>query len=175
MNSLDLLVQNYFYLNHTPTVTQFMYVLSGLFDPSLPIISVILFSALLVYLVRGVEHSWLFVLAMITGWVSVYILKYLFDVNRPLDGVVVGFGQSFPSGHTTIATVFFVMIMYLFRPYLRGFLGAVLNFFCVACILAVGFSRIYLGVHWMSDVLAGLCLGVLISYASIKVFKKLTL
>lgn len=175
MHNLDLLVQNYFYLNHTPDLTQFMYILSGLFDPSLAIVSAIFFCAVLIYLTRGQKFSILFVSTLVFGFAVVHFLKDFIGTSRPEDGIVSAMGQSFPSGHTTIATIFFVMIAYIFRQYTRGFWGHFLNIFCFTCILLVGFSRIYLGVHWLSDVLGGIGLGAALSYTSIKVFKKIPL
>lgn len=174
MQSIDLFVHNYFYLNHSAWLTQVMYLITGLFNPSVPVILMLIFSALLIYLVKGRKLTTLFVFSLCLAWICVYLLKQFFDVTRPLDGVVSAFGQSFPSGHTTIATVYFVMIMHIFRHHFRVFGGVVLNFLCIAGIALIAFSRIYLGVHWVSDILAGIVLGVAISYISIKIFKKLS-
>lgn len=175
MQSFDLFIQNYFYLNHSAGITQFMYIVTGLFDPSLSVAFLIFFSSLLVYLVKGKRFSLLFLFSIILGLASVYVFKQFFDISRPLGGVITAFGQSFPSGHATLATIYFVMIMYIFRHQFKGVWQLILNIFCVAGILVVAFSRVYLGVHWTSDVLAGMFLGLLISYISIKIFKKQTL
>lgn len=174
MHSFDLLVQNYFELNHSTWLTQAMYLVTGLFDPSILIILVFLFSGLFIYLIKGKNEATLFLFALVLGWLSVYILKQFFDINRPVGGVITALGQSFPSGHATIATAYFVMIMRVFRHHFRGFWGAVLNSFCIAAIFLIAFSRVYLGVHWVSDVLAGIVLGVSISYISTKIFKKVS-
>ncbi|OUR88550.1 hypothetical protein A9Q81_23425 [Gammaproteobacteria bacterium 42_54_T18] len=69
---------------------------------------------------------------------------------------------SFPSGHTAIIIVFMGMLLLLSRnrlslqAYKRGILASTLICVLVAC------SRLYLGVHWISDIVAGTCLGVMI-------------
>lgn len=70
---------------------------------------------------------------------------------------------SFPSGHTLAATVIFGMIAYFLTKSVRLRLNKFLIFLIYAItVVAVGLSRIYLGVHYPSDVVASLLLGALI-------------
>lgn len=88
------------------------------------------------------------------------VLKFIIQRPRPdvsLRLVDIG-GFSFPSGHSMAAMAFFGLLVWLVwhrvrGPRLRTGLCALL---CIA-IVAVGFSRVYLGVHYASDVIAGLC------------------
>lgn len=68
---------------------------------------------------------------------------------------------SFPSGHTLNATVLAAMVAYVdcFTVQTR-WARAVTTLACVAFPLLVGASRVYLGQHWLTDVLAGLLLGL---------------
>jgi undecaprenyl-diphosphatase len=67
---------------------------------------------------------------------------------------------SFPSGHTLFATTFFGGLAVLLWPRLRHPTARVLVWLaCSALILLIGFSRVYLGVHYPSDVLGGLAAG----------------
>lgn len=67
-------------------------------------------------------------------------------------------GSSFPSGHTQGVSVFWRSAAIHLRHPMVGITG-------VAVVFLVGLSRIYLGVHWPSDVLGGLVIGVLVAEA----------
>ncbi len=90
-------------------------------------------------------------------------LKALIDRPRPdLDRIVPGNGPSFPSGHVMAA----IAIWGLLPPVVAVVSGRRAAWWwsvgiSATVILVVGFSRVYLGVHWMSDVLGALLLGCL--------------
>ena len=79
-------------------------------------------------------------------------------------------GYSFPSGHSMVSMAFYGLLIYLIykkvnNKYLKNFLIILLS----VIIFLIGLSRIYLGVHYTSDVLAGFLLGLsyLIIFVSI--------
>ena len=172
MKSVDIFVQNYFSLSRTAGFTEWMYILSNIFDVTIYSTIIFLCFVLLVYLLKGKKYSIFFTTTIVFTGVSVYFLKIFFDVARPLDGVMSVYGQSFPSYHATMSTVFFIILIYIFDDYFSSFIRWVFNFLCVFMIFAISFSRIYLGVHWVSDVVSGIVLGGIISYIAIEVFKK---
>lgn len=92
------------------------------------------------------------------------ILKVIFARERPLDQhILTETGYSFPSGHSVLAMVFFGFIIWLIWQALRDrtvwkwFLTIIFAFI----IFNIGFSRIYLGVHWPCDVIEGWAVGFL--------------
>ncbi|NLM48356.1 MAG: phosphatase PAP2 family protein [Epulopiscium sp.] len=72
-------------------------------------------------------------------------------------------GYSFPSGHTQQATSLFTTLMINFKKKWLYLIGT-------GAMLLVGFSRMYLGVHWPTDVAGGLLIGLVWTYLAIKVF-----
>lgn len=92
------------------------------------------------------------------------ILKMIFQRPRPTGfSLVSETGYSFPSGHAVLAMAFFGLLIWLVWQALRErtvwkwFLTIILSF----VIFAVGFSRVFLGVHWLTDVCEGWCIGFL--------------
>jgi undecaprenyl-diphosphatase len=89
------------------------------------------------------------------------ILKQIFARPRPelLEKISLPDSYSFPSGHAMSAVVVYGVVAIIaarLAPRARGVVAAVM----IAVIVATGISRIYLGVHWTVDVLAGFCGGI---------------
>lgn len=100
--------------------------------------------------------------AMAGGVLLTTLFKGMFDRPRPdlvpHESYVVT--SSFPSGHSTMAAVAYLTAAALLcRLYDRMRLKAYLIGWAVLLTLAIGFSRVYVGVHWPTDVLAGWTLG----------------
>ena len=71
-------------------------------------------------------------------------------------------GYSFPSGHTTVAACFYGILIYLTMRYVTShFWRIFLSVFFGFMIFMTGLSRLWLGVHFLTDVVAGLFLGLL--------------
>lgn len=91
-------------------------------------------------------------------------LKDIFKFNRPIGEenirslrVETATGYSFPSGHSQGAGTFYSSLSFYIRK-------KIIYFFSFIMIILIGFSRLYLGVHYPKDVLVGIILGVFISY-----------
>ncbi|SIR09945.1 phosphatase PAP2 family protein [Pontibacter lucknowensis] len=120
---------------------------------------------LIAYFLFVRRHRWysLKVPVVALGSISLnLVLKFFFDRQRPDMPLVDASGLSFPSGHSMIAASFYSLIIYLTWQHveskpLRNFLVALLVIF----ILLIGFSRIYLRVHYATDVVAGFAAGIL--------------
>lgn len=80
---------------------------------------------------------------------------------RPENMLIFVDGKSFPSGHATMATIFFAMLSYIFiNTAHKRILKILYSSLMIVLFLLVGFSRVYLNVHWLSDIIAGFSLGL---------------
>ena len=119
--------------------------------------------ALVAYVfVRGTRReAAIMTLGMVVAEVLDLVLKELFDRVRPdLWLRVAVSGESFPSGHALASTVIYGLVAYTLARRWPGhtlLIGAIAAF----VVAAIAFSRLYLGVHWPSDVVAGVAIGYL--------------
>jgi undecaprenyl-diphosphatase len=107
-------------------------------------------------------HAGILALTVLLADLSSESLKSLYGRPRPAlvpHGSYV-YSASFPSGHSTLSAATFLTLAMLIAS-LEPNRGTKIMVFVLALllVLSIGFSRVYLGVHWPSDVLAGWCLG----------------
>lgn len=89
-------------------------------------------------------------------------LKVIYDRPRPPAEyqLVDTLNASFPSGHALLATVFYLSVgVMITRAFPRARVKAYALFCAVVMVLLIGLTRIYLGAHWASDVVAGWGIG----------------
>ncbi len=103
------------------------------------------------------------------------LLKRILQRPRPEEFRIINeSGYSFPSGHSMISMAFYGYLIYLIykyvkNKYLKWFLITILGIL----IVNIGISRIYLGVHYTSDVLAGFLISISYLIVYISIVKKL--
>jgi undecaprenyl-diphosphatase len=139
-----------------------MEVWSWVFDPNVWRVAAL---GLVIWLVRrGAKPlAWWVAITMVTGGVLNAVLKLLIGRDRPelLEPVSHAVGYAFPSGHALNnalgAAVFLLVLLPVVRARKTLWAAAVL----IPLVTAV--SRVALGVHWASDVVAGLLLGVAVA------------
>ena len=98
------------------------------------------------------------------------LLKQIVQRPRPTEYRIINeTGYSFPSGHSMVSMAFYGFLIYLIYKYVKNqYLKIGLITFLSILIISIGISRIYLGVHYTSDVMAGFCISVsyLVLYVS---------
>ena len=125
------------------------------------------------------QQRWLaiqFTLSMILSESFTFLGKLFFHRERPdeLFRLLAETSYAFPSGHATTAAAFYGCILLLIlrsskQPLVRAL--AIIKITCL--VLAIGLSRIYLGVHYPTDVIAGIMIGALGVLVSIPITNSL--
>lgn len=125
------------------------------------VLSVALLCTVLLWIRKKREFILPFWITLAGSGIFSLLGKVAFHRQRPLGiGVFTEASFSFPSGHATIAAAFYGFIVYyLWRQAQNWNIRLNVLFGGSALIIAIGFSRLYLGVHFLSDVLGGFLLG----------------
>lgn len=102
------------------------------------------------------------------------LLKFVLQRPRPVDYRLIDeTGYSFPSGHSMVSMAFYGYLIYLiYKSKFNKYVKIILMTILALLILFIGISRIYLGVHYTSDVVAGFLLSISYLIVFIKLFKE---
>ena len=119
---------------------------------------------LLAYYLFIKKHRWYSIkipTIAISTTAMLFLLKTLFNRPRPLIPLVKeAKGLSFPSGHAMISFTFYGLLIYIvWQTALKKWIKWLLTILLLLLIFTIGLSRIYLRVHYASDVIAGFCIG----------------
>lgn len=159
---LNIRLHNAVPLFRTTGMTRFMYALTGL--GSATVLSLLCIGIALFALARQQRRLALtFMLALAgTGLVSA-LLKTLFGFARPIDPIISVQQASFPSGHMLSGTVVYgLLAALLLGSRVRRGVRAVGVTLLLLIIVGIGLSRLYLGVHWPSDLLGSLAVALMV-------------
>ncbi len=144
-----------------------------LFGESWVIILCVLATSVFLFLKNKKWQIMGLMLAVIGSIGFTYLLKLIFNRPRPINAIFLETSASFPSGHATIAVSFYGFIAYLIIKKVnekKYRVPVILSGIIIA--LLIGFSRLYLGVHYLSDVLAGYLIGLLWLIISLKLITR---
>jgi len=159
---VDMRAAAWFHAHSTPTGLKIFDVITQLGAPAVDVVIVLVG----IYLWRAREHLllWSWLAANLGSKVVEHVLKSTVHRSRPEYSASYLFTQSysFPSGHSMGSTVCYLLLSYLIvmRVPMRSTARAAVYVLAIALILAVAFSRLYLGVHYPSDVVGGMAAGV---------------
>ncbi len=103
-----------------------------------------------------------------------YILKLILKRPRPTENLLmIESGYSFPSGHSMVSMAFYGFLIYLtYKNIKNKYLKFAIITLLTMLIICIGVSRIYLGVHYTSDVIAGFLVGIIYLVLFIHITKK---
>lgn len=145
------------------------YLISDFFTPAAKFITnfggvyfITVCAAVMVFILREKREKMLLIINLLVVTSMNQLLKQILQRPRPTEyRIVDAAGYSFPSGHSMVSMAFYGYLIYLIykkvkQPLLK-WLGMIL---LGILILLIGISRIYLGVHYTSDVLAGFLISI---------------
>jgi undecaprenyl-diphosphatase len=158
VNSLFSNVTNNFFIMFSKNINL-------IFDTtSIVVISIIISVFLLIK--HSKKNAAFLSITMLADALILFIIKNLLKIPRPISNFITETDFSFPSGHATTAVVFFGILSYLIlRKYKNVNLEITLA--SIFMILLISFTRLYLGIHWFSDILGGIFLGEFILTSSL--------
>ena len=108
------------------------------------------------------EDSVFLSLSAVNSALMTLIFKHIFVRSRPGHiRLVEQDGYSFPSGHSMISVCVYGYLFYLARKIKNNVLRYIIRILLILLILSVGISRIYVGVHYPTDVIGGYLLGLI--------------
>jgi membrane-associated phospholipid phosphatase len=133
---------------------------------------------LLAYYLFIKKHRWYSIkipTIAISTTAMLFLLKLVFNRPRPLIPLVKeAKGLSFPSGHAMISFTFYGLLIYIvWQSELKKAIKWLLTILLLLLIFTIGLSRIYLRVHYATDVIAGFCIGLIWLVISILVLESI--
>src|SRR5690625_2599079 len=168
---IDREVYEFIYASESFITTAFMLGFTQIGEVlSMVILSIIMIAILMLYKLKF--HTLFFVISMIVSSITIPVMKNAFDSERPsLLRLIDISGFSFPSGHATGSTIFFGSLMAIInKTSLNN--KSVLYALCAFFILMISSSRVYLGVHYPTDVIAGIVAGTMVVLVATMIFHK---
>jgi membrane-associated phospholipid phosphatase len=159
---VDVQVAQWFHAHATPLLTRIMLVITNLHAPLAVTLAVLVIAACLAW-----KRNWYWLiclgLAVPLGMLLNVLMKYAFHRTRPRfdDPLLVLSSYSFPSGHVAGATLFYGFVAALLVAHVKAWRWRVLVVLAaLGMVVLVALTRMYLGVHYLSDVLAAFAEGV---------------
>lgn len=134
-----------------------------------PII-LILLSLVILLICKDKKMGLIIIINLLVSILLNIIFKGIIQRDRPLeDFLITESGYSFPSGHSMVSMAYYGLIIYfIYKKIKDKRVRNVLMILIGFLILAIGFSRIYLGVHFASDVIGGFLISIIYLVCAIK-------
>ena len=136
---------------------------------------IIVMALLSLFVFKSKKISVSMTVCLILGTAINNVLKIIFARPRPsVNPLVVETSHSFPSGHSMMSMIFYGYLIYLVYNHLENkWVKWIFVTVLSISIVCIGFTRIYLGVHYFSDIIGGFALGFVYLVMYIDVSKKI--
>lgn len=169
-SNFDNAISLFFSVHNNVTFTNTFKAISFICSPKFMIIlNVLLF---IFIIIKKKYKLFIIVLSSISSVIINNLVKIIVRRERPdYLRMVMEKSYSFPSGHAMISVLFFGSIIYLVNKYNLKY-KKLITFSLSTFVLLVGISRIYLGVHYLTDVVGGYLLGFIVLLLIIHLFER---
>lgn len=159
-NNMDIKIYDFIISFKSEFNTYFFKIIT--FLCSIMFIALMCIISILLTLIKKDKSYLLIILVTLVSSVVNLIIKNIIRRDRPdkINWLITESNFSFPSGHSMMATVFYGFLTYLlYRSKLNKSVKIIILIMMLFLILLIGISRIYLGVHYTSDVIGGFLWG----------------
>ena len=169
LSIFDTAIYNVIIFLKSPLTTNIMKVISFFASPLFCIISVPIFFLL----IKNKDLGKLYTLNLIIAFLLNTGIKFIFARERPLDiNLIKEMGYSFPSAHAMVSLCVYGFLSYLLvKSKLSKNIKIIGIPFMVILTILIGLSRIYLGVHFASDIIGGFACGTIYLVTYIKIMR----
>jgi len=125
------------------------------------------------YLGKRKMESLVLIISLVSGYLFEKIIKFTIQRPHPGGNLFQESVYSFPSGHSIFAAILFLSLIYFYKDRIKNnFLKTSFILINILLILFVGFSRIYIGAHWFTDVVGGYAAGFFILIIVLWIFNQ---
>lgn len=161
LETVDSQVSDYIQSYRNPILTDYFVFVTELGDALGYVIIFTLCTILFYWLFKSWKYVGKLALVLVLALSSNLILKQLINRARPdVEHLVTVQTLSYPSGHAMMAMAFYGLLIYLVHEFrIRKLYKILLTILFSVLILSIGISRIYLGVHYPSDIAGGFIAG----------------
>ena len=160
---IDTTVWSDFVASRTPAMNTFMTGASWLFDPKRAIVLALAVAAAVWWFIKKVMNALYILGSVALSTTNSFIIKHVYERPRPEEALrlITEDGFSCPSGHATAVTALFVsLVLVLTTTRVGRRLRYLLWAAALALIVFICVTRLYLGVHWVTDVIGGFSVGL---------------
>lgn len=154
----------------TPSLTNIVKIITEIGGP----IVIILTTILLMIFIKNKNYKKYILINLLIIFIGNQLLKNMFNRERPnINKLVEENGYSFPSGHSMVSTAFYGFLIYLIYKHVKNKKQRnILIFLLSMLVVLIGLSRIYLGVHYASDVIGGIVISIAYLIVFISIINK---
>lgn len=159
LETFDTAVTSWVQSSINPELTKLMKIITSFGSSRIILTGIAILGVIMVFKKQKWKALFLIFFVGIGGLVNL-LLKWIFKRQRPTAYRLIGErGYSFPSGHSMVSLIFYGMIVCLFVSNTGWVLKTISSLLIFSLVMLIGISRVYLGVHYPSDILAGFTAG----------------